>query len=554
MTSTTSCFLPAATRAGTPAYSPETAASLASTDSAETRSFDEMCSGHDSRGDADLAAPSAEPEESAAACTDEAPTSAATEPSDEIVKEVAGDEEEERDESTDPDAVPLLESPSIIQTLLASLRERTSPAPVTATSSDAPAENAAPQATLSTAAVSVRSEGRGSSAANAETAGDHARVAGRQHRQPTAATEGQTAEPRADRRQSANSATPSPRAADAEPTVAAVPGTVVSKGKTSPADDVVPQPAVARLLQAKGHVEKFAGRPEGGLVVQAAPGQNKFLSTDNQQLTASLRAAGTRTAIPAGTMSSSSSTAQRHIESPVLATASSTAAGQGTWAETLSVDWKGWTNGGGERSSTAAQFSQLGDKLNHAGVAATPATAAVARAATPVVQQAAPVAPTVPADAAEALAPIHSAIERLVLHGRDQLALTVRFEQGGSLSIKLGLNQGEIATQIQTDVPGLEAALKSAWGELAQDWNSRGWKLGQPEFTASTATYHQREDTTADSRGQGRQAQQEAAGDPSFGGRAFTPARLKHTGAAVLSGLDALRAAALARRGIHTWA
>jgi hypothetical protein len=253
-------------------------------------------------------------------------------------------------------------------------------------------------------------------------------------------------------------------------------------------------------------------------------------------------------------MSSPTTTAQRHPESPVLATASSTTAGQGGWTETLSVDWKGWTNGGGERSSTAAQFSQVSDKLNHLGVAATPATAAGARVATPAVSQTAPVAPTVPADATEALAPIHSAIERLVLHGRDQLALTVRFEQGGSLSIKLAMSQGEIATQIQTDVPGLEAALKSAWGELAQDWNSRGWKLGNPEFTASTAAYHPRDDATTDSRGESRQARQETAADPSFGGRAFTPARLKHTGAAVLSGLDALRAAALARRGIHTWA
>ena len=267
-----------------------------------------------------------------------------------------------------------------------------------------------------------------------------------------------------------------------------------------------------------------------------------------------MRPTGTRTALSGGTMSSSTTTAQRHFESPVLVTPSQATTGQGAWTETLSVDWKGWTNGGGERTSSAAQFSQLGEKLSQIGIAATPATAAVARAATPVVTPATPAAPTVPADAAEALAPIHSAIERLVLHGREQLALTVRFEQGGSLSIKLAMRQGEIATQIQTDVPGLEAALKSAWGELAQDWNSRGWKLSQPEFAASSASYHSRDDATSDGRGAGRQAREHGEETSAFGGRAFSPARLKHSGPVTLSGLDALRAAAMARRGIHTWA
>ncbi|MBE2215495.1 MAG: hypothetical protein IAE82_16595 [Opitutaceae bacterium] len=546
MTSTTSAFIPAATRAGTAAYSPDTAASLSAAESSDTRSFEELCSEHDARGDADAADVHHENELGAEAAgehrADQEPK-----PADEACDH---DDDEETEEAERRAASVVLESPSIIQTLLASLR--TTPAPGTAGS----AENAGSTATGETPATSVRNDGRQASAGAEIAAATTAHAARQRGRATHAAEQTGASDSATGRRAAAPTATPGAGATPASGEVAAAtPASVTAKSGNAAGDETAVQPAIARLIQAKGQAEKSAAQATAAQTAQNASGQNKFLVADEQFVATSSRSAGTRSAIPAATMSSSTHTAARHAESPVLATASSTTAGQGAWTETVSVDWKGWTNGGGERSSTAAQFSQLGDKLNHLGIAATPANATVARTATPAVQVAAPVAPTVPADAAEALAPIHSAIERLVLHGRDQLALTVRFEQGGSLSIKLAMSQGEIATQIQTDVPGLEAALKSAWGDLAQDWNSRGWKLGQPEFAASTPTYHQRDDSaTADGRGAGRQGRQDADEAPDFGGRAFSPARLKHAGAVALSGLDALRAAALARRGIHTWA
>ncbi len=544
MTSTTSAFLPAASRAGTAEYSADTSASRSAGDSSETRSFEELCpEERGRRDDTDLRETPRDAAESALADED------AAAPSDEATGNPADETEEHDEDHTDessPTGLPSLVSPAIIQTLLASLRGATPVAVVDPASGD-PAENAATATPTTANAAQVRADGR-----SAPTAGSDTAATMRRQGRSARSSEGSSLEGGLATNSSAAAA--SPRATAKDAATAASLGAVAAKTKATPAEDIAAQPVVARLMHGRGHAEKSAGQAAIAPVAQAVAGQNKFLHADNQELAVSTRSAGTRTALSGGTMSSSTTTAQRHFESPVFVTPSQAATGQGASTETLSVDWKGWTNGGGERASSAAQFSQLGEKLSQIGIAATPATSAVARAATPVMAPATPAAPTVPADAAEALAPIHSAIERLVLHGREQLALTVRFEQGGSLSIKLAMRQGEIATQIQTDVPGLEAALKSAWGELAQDWNSRGWKLGQPEFASSAASYHSREDATADGRGAGRQAREHGEETSAFGGRAFSPARLKHSGPVTLSGLDALRAAAMARRGIHTWA
>jgi hypothetical protein len=84
---------------------------------------------------------------------------------------------------------------------------------------------------------------------------------------------------------------------------------------------------------------------------------------------------------------------------------------------------------------------------------------------------------------------VGAAIERLVVQGQEQLSVTIRFQQGGSLSLKLGMQNGEIAARIQTDVAGLDKALKSGWTEFAHDWNGRGIKLAAPVITATTQSH-----------------------------------------------------------------
>jgi hypothetical protein len=149
--------------------------------------------------------------------------------------------------------------------------------------------------------------------------------------------------------------------------------------------------------------------------------------------------------------------------------------------------WKGWTKGGGEPVSPAARISQAPTVLP----AVTTLPANVDRVGPTVVQTQTPT-PAAPVPNAwavlepkVALAPVGAAIQRLVAQGQEQLSVTIRFEQGGSLSVRLGMQNGEIAARIQTDVAGLDKALKSGWGEFAQDWNGRGIKLAVPVITAS---------------------------------------------------------------------
>jgi hypothetical protein len=119
------------------------------------------------------------------------------------------------------------------------------------------------------------------------------------------------------------------------------------------------------------------------------------------------------------------------------------------------------------------------------GGAPTPANgfSAAFRAAAP----ATPAAPAYPTEPAALLSPLNAAIERLITRGQDELAVTVRFEQGGSLSLKLKMGDGTIATHMQTDVPGLEEALRTSWNSFAQEWNQRGVKLAPPSFSHSNA-------------------------------------------------------------------
>lgn len=143
---------------------------------------------------------------------------------------------------------------------------------------------------------------------------------------------------------------------------------------------------------------------------------------------------------------------------------------------------KGWTNGGGDRVFTAAQFSRIAES-SALHLPTNPATTLAAnRSHSPAA--AAPTTTAVPLNEAAMLAPVGAALERLLTRGQDQLAVTVRFEQGGSLSLKLALRDGTVATHIQTDVPGLQEALRSAWNNFSHDWNQRGIKLNDPSFSS----------------------------------------------------------------------
>jgi len=224
--------------------------------------------------------------------------------------------------------------------------------------------------------------------------------------------------------------------------------------------------------------------------------------------------------------------------------------------------WKGWTNGGGERSPTAAQFSRIAESgFTMPAINPVAATNGANRAAPSL--PAMPAAVPTPTPEAAALAPIHAALERFVSRSQQSLAVTVRFEQGGSLSLQLSMSEAGIKTHIHTDVPGLESVLRSGWDSFAQDWNQRGVKLGSLTFGGHAASGES--GAGREHAGQHSADRHGAGADGQAPGLGFSGFRRPGTGHGRRSGpvhpqpeLDVAAPATalpgLLPRGLHTWA
>lgn len=222
----------------------------------------------------------------------------------------------------------------------------------------------------------------------------------------------------------------------------------------------------------------------------------------------------------------------------------------------FSSAWKGWTNGGGERASTAAQFSRFGEHglampsftLGATGPGANRMTA-------PVPTMPAPSTSTPPE--AAVFSPIHAALERLVSRSQDSLSVTVRFEQGGSLSLKLSMSDGGIKTHIHTDVPGLDSVLRSGWDSFAQDWSQRGVKLGSLTVGSSTSGAIGEQGGGREHAGQ-HSADRHHTGAEGFGFPGFRRPGTGHGaragGAQAHPSPEVAAAASLLPRGFRTWA
>lgn len=212
---------------------------------------------------------------------------------------------------------------------------------------------------------------------------------------------------------------------------------------------------------------------------------------------------------------------------------------------------KGWTNGGGEQAFTNARFSHLADRvvgmMTSQSAPASPTPAATAPVALPT-----PVAPVFPVSETALLGPLSNAVERMILRGQDQLSLTIRFEQGGSLALRLALQDGEIKTQIRTDVAGLENALRTAWTTFSQDWSNRGVKLAQPVFSTSpeTASDHHHSTAHQDARSENERREESAwfHGHNRFGG----PPR--HSRARPAMPAASEQPSRTHQHGLHVWA
>jgi len=100
------------------------------------------------------------------------------------------------------------------------------------------------------------------------------------------------------------------------------------------------------------------------------------------------------------------------------------------------------------------------------------------------------------ADAASVLEMVNRMADQMAARSQDRLSMTVRFENGGSIQIRMTSEQGEIRTLFQTDLPGLEAVLRQQWHQFSQEAQDRGNRLSSMAFM-STDTSPEREDSTS---------------------------------------------------------
>lgn len=81
------------------------------------------------------------------------------------------------------------------------------------------------------------------------------------------------------------------------------------------------------------------------------------------------------------------------------------------------------------------------------------------------------------AEAASVLESVHRMAEQASARAQDRLSMTLRFDDGSSVRIRLSREGGEFHTVIHTDQPGMETALRQQWSQFSQDAADRGLKF-----------------------------------------------------------------------------
>lgn len=112
-----------------------------------------------------------------------------------------------------------------------------------------------------------------------------------------------------------------------------------------------------------------------------------------------------------------------------------------------------------------------------------------------------------PEEVKEVYQALSKGVERMINSKSDTISVRVNFQQGGSLSLKLSMDKGQVKASMQTDLPGLESMIKSHWSELASDWNARGVRLNAPQFTHEGGESRSESFMTFEQRDEQRQAQ-----------------------------------------------
>lgn len=95
------------------------------------------------------------------------------------------------------------------------------------------------------------------------------------------------------------------------------------------------------------------------------------------------------------------------------------------------------------------------------------------------------------ADAASVLEMVNRMADQMAARSQNRLSFTVRLEDGRNIRIRMTSDQGEIRTSFQTDLPGLETALRQQWSQFSQDAQDRGMRFQSMAFiSADPGTDH----------------------------------------------------------------
>ncbi|MCH6255832.1 hypothetical protein MLD52_04690 [Puniceicoccaceae bacterium K14] len=101
-------------------------------------------------------------------------------------------------------------------------------------------------------------------------------------------------------------------------------------------------------------------------------------------------------------------------------------------------------------------------------------------------------------------------IDRMLSSKQDTINVKINFDQGGSIAMKLSVENGQVNTSMDTDLAGLEEAIKAGWDDLSKEWNQKGLKLNTPQFAQNGSTAKDGGFASFDQRGQ---EQTQSAGD-----------------------------------------
>ena len=234
----------------------------------------------------------------------------------------------------------------------------------------------------------------------------------------------------------------------------------------------------------RGDAAKIAvpGRPgSADPVLSTEPFKTEvnFLSIDNQQSTGSEKRTGISAALPGTDMRRPSQKSSPPTMPSPLGSRLSAGSSEGP-ALPLQLSFRPGGRVGVEADRIGAE-STANDRIA-AGSSTSEGTPV---SSTPSGSSSVSLAGLRQADAAHVLEMVNRMADQMAARSQNRLSFTVRLEDGGNIRIRMTSDQGEIRTSFQTDLPGLEAALRQQWSQFSQDAQDRGMRFQSMAFTSA---------------------------------------------------------------------